>query len=82
MNLKTKEVESRDSPTEVRSFPTIRLEDDNGNATGRIVEGKRDSGDQILKELGIKVRKEKGRKTRKQMRRSRHRTLRNNVAFV
>jgi len=79
MGLKTKEIESASSENKASGFPTMTIEDDMGNIEKKI-EGKRDSGDQILKELGLK--KEGKRKSRKSSRRLRHRTLRNNVAFV
>ena len=83
MGMTTKEIESKDSPSDVRSFPTTRLEEDDGTPTGKKVEGSRKTGDEILTELGVEKKKGGKRKTRKQQRRrSRHRTLRNHVAFV
>jgi hypothetical protein len=82
MGFKIRETESRDAP-EGMGFPTTRLEEDDGTLVGKEVVGSRDSGDKILKELGIDKKKKKGgRKTRKLRRRSRHRTLRNHVSFV
>lgn len=81
MGMKIKETESKDAPMGM-GFPTTRLEKDDGTPVGTEVVGPRTTGDQILKELGVKVPKKKVRKSRKASRRSRHRTLRNNVAFV
>lgn len=84
MGYKVKETESQQAPMGM-GFPTTRLEKDDGTPVGTEVVGPRTSGDQILKELGVKVPKKKVRKTRKssrRLRRSRHSTLRNNVAFV
>lgn len=80
MGMDTKEIESNSPENKASSFPTMTLEDEDGNIEKKI-EGSRKSGGQILQELGIK--KGGKRKTRKQQRRrSRHRTLRNHVSFV
>lgn len=80
MGYKIRETESRNAP-EGMGFPTTRLEKDDGTPVGKEVVGSRESGEEIIKELGIK-KKKGGRKTRKLRRRSRHRTLRNHVSFA
>jgi hypothetical protein len=79
MGLETKEIESASPENKATGFPTMTVEDEDGNIKKKI-EGARKSGGQILSELGLK--KGGKRKTRKLIRRSRHRTLRNHVSFV
>ncbi len=85
-----KEIESVNAPT-IKSFPTMVFIAANGKEES--ISGKKDSGDQILKELkirneggsrGSRVRRRntRGRATRGRNRKIRHRTLRNHIAFV
>lgn len=80
MGLETEEIESASPKNKASSFPTMTLEDKDGNIEKKI-EGSRKTGGEILTQLGIKKKAGK-RKTRKLRRRSRHRTLRNNVSFA
>ena len=83
--MKTKRTESSEMPmgVQVVSFPTMKIEDESGHEVKRI-EGRRSSGKEILKDLGISsrtrshtLRRRGGVKSRK----LRHRTLRNYVAL-
>jgi len=84
--MKIKEVERKMTPAEaqVTSFPTMKIEDEEGREQKRI-EGRRDSGTQILSELGISARRRRGHTLRRgrhlSRRQLRHRTLRNHVAL-
>jgi hypothetical protein len=84
--LKTKEVESKMTPAEaqVSSFPTMKIEDEDGKEEKRI-EGRRGSGREILGDLGVSTGGRRGRTLRRgrhlSRRRLRHRTLRNHVAL-
>ncbi len=84
--MKTKEVESKMTPAEaqVTSFPTMKVEDEDGREQKRI-EGRRGSGQEILSELGISARRRRGHTLRRgrhlSRRQLRHRTLRNHVAL-
>ena len=85
-NLKVKEVEQKKTPPEakVSSFPTMKIEDENGVETKRI-EGRRESGKEILTDLGVSTGGRRGRTLRRgrhlSRRSLRHRTLRNHVAL-
>jgi thiol-disulfide isomerase/thioredoxin len=76
--MKTVEIEASAVPDSagVSGFPTMQLKDSNGT---KEISGEKQSGDQILSELGVKKggrRKTRGRKTRKL-----RRTLRNYLKF-
>jgi hypothetical protein len=83
--MKTKEVESEATPADaqVTSFPTMKIEDEEGREEKRI-EGRRGSGKEILSALDISSRRggRRGRTAgRTRSRRLRYRTLRNYVAL-
>lgn len=84
--MRFKEVESKRTPADaqVTSFPTMKIETEEGQEQKRI-EGRRESGKQILAELGISARRRRGHTLRRgrhlSRRKLRHRTLRNYVAL-
>lgn len=83
--MKVKRVESKMMPigASVTSFPTMKIEDENGEEVKRI-EGTRQSGKEILKDLGVSLRNRRrtlrsGRHVSR--RKLRHSTLRNHVSL-
>ena len=84
--MKTKEVERQKTHAgaQVTSFPTMKIEDENGQEVRRI-EGRRESGKEILSELGVSPTRRRARTLRRRRnlsrRHFRHRTLRNHVAL-
>lgn len=84
-SMKTKRVEQSELPfaSGITSFPTMVIEDENGNEEKRI-EGRRQSGKEILADLGISLRKRPHTLRRRRNvggRKLTHRTLRNYVAL-
>ena len=81
--IKTKEIESQDPQCDESSFPVIVLVVD-GEKTKR-VEGTRQSGDKVMKELDLQLggRRRRSTKRNRSIRGKRflNRTLRNNIAF-
>jgi hypothetical protein len=81
--MRVKEVERAATPVEaqVTSFPTMKIEDEEGREEKRI-EGRQESGKEILAGLEIPLRRRTGGRTKRVRRRNlRHRTLRNHVAL-
>lgn len=84
--MKTKRVESQETPmeAEVVSYPTMKIEDEDGKEEKRI-EGRRGSGREILNDLGIKSGGKRSNTFRRRRnlgsRKLRHRTLRNYIAL-
>lgn len=83
-NIKTVKIESKDLESDETSFPTIVLKK-NGQKTDKRVEGTRQSGKEIMKELGLQsVRGRRGSTKRgRNVSRKRlfNRTLRNYVTL-
>ncbi len=83
MGYKTEEIESQEPQSDETSFPTIVLKE-NGQKTKR-VEGTRQSGKEIMKELGLQsIRRSRGNTKRGRnisRKRFRNRTLRNHVTL-
>lgn len=73
----SREVEDSDG---VQSFPTVVLYK-NGKEVKRI-EGSREEGKEILKELGLRRRHARGGRTYRGKRKTRNRTLRNYKSFA
>lgn len=83
--MKTKRVEQSEMPfgKGVTSFPTMMIEDEDGSEEKRI-EGRRQTGKEILADLGISLRKRPHTLRRRRHvggRKLTHRTLRNYVAL-
>jgi hypothetical protein len=88
MGGKTAEIEAEDTPDSagVTGFPTMKYITEGGEE--RVITGARQSGGQILQELGVPTKGGSRRRVslrrlrRTRNRKLRHRTLRNNIAFA
>ena len=80
VEVKEKEASDVDMNDGVQSFPTLIVYK-NGKEVKRI-EGSREKGSDIVKELGLQRRSTRGRRTYRGKRKTRHRTLRNYKALA
>lgn len=84
--MRIKRTESKETPMEAQvvSYPTMKIEDEGGREEKRI-EGRRGSGKEILRDLGIQVSSKRSHTLRRRRnlgsRKLRNRTLRNYVAL-